>query len=188
VKKSVAVLCAAMFALTACGGGGDAEADPESAEAKENIKASLLEEGGNLAGTEVTDEQAGCVSDGMVDEVGVEKLQEYKLIDDEFKISKQAQPTEMEQGDAEAMAAVFTDCVDMEELFEEQFSTGPMADQLTEEQQTCLKDAVDDEVIESALTATFQGEQVDPTAGIQAELTACITGGGDDGTAPDAEE
>jgi hypothetical protein len=192
VKKSVAVLCAALFALTACGGGNDTEADPETAEAKENIKASLLEEGGNLAGTEVTDEQAGCVSDGMVDEVGVDKLQEYKLIDEEFKISKDAQPTDMEQGDAEAMAAVFTDCVDMEELFEEQFSTGPMADQLTDEQQTCLKDAVDDEVIESALADTFQGKQADPAEGVQADLMACVTGGaggeGTGGSTPDAEE
>jgi hypothetical protein len=192
VKKSVAVLCATMFALTACGGGGDGgtEADPQSAEAKENIKASLLEEGGKLAGTKVTDEQAGCVSDGMVDEVGVDKLQEYKLLDDELKISEDAQPTNMEQGDAETLAGVFTDCVDMEKLFEEQFSSGPMADQLTQKQQDCLKDAVDAEVIESALADTFQGKEADPTAGIQADLLACIGPGiaGGDGTAPDAEE
>ena len=124
MKKTVAVLCTAMFALTSCGGGDDAEA-------KENIKASLLEDGADLAGTKVTDEQAGCVSDGMVDDVGVEKLQEYKLLDDEFKIREDAQPTDMEAGDAEALAAVFTDCVDMEKLFEEQFSSGAMADQLT---------------------------------------------------------
>jgi hypothetical protein len=188
VKKTVAVLCAAMFALTACGGGDDAEA-------KENIKASLLEEGGNLAGTEVTDEQAGCVSDGMVDEVGVDKLQEYKLLDEEYNIRKDAQPTDMEEGDATALARVFTDCVDMEALFEEQFSSGPMADQLTDEQQECLKNAVDAEVIESALAATFQGKEADPTAGIQDDLMACVTdgaggasGGGADGSAPDAEE
>jgi hypothetical protein len=190
VKKSVAVLCAAMFALTACGGGDGAEADPQSAEAKKNIKASLLKEGGNLAGTEVTDEQAGCVSDGMVDEVGVDKLKEYKLLDADLKISEDAQPTDMEKGDAEALAGVFTDCVDMEKLFEEQFTSGPMADQLTKEQQDCLTDAVDGEVIESALADTFQGKQADPTAGIQADLMACVGGGatGGDGTAPDAEE
>jgi hypothetical protein len=178
VKKTLAVLCAAMFALTACGGGDDAKA-------KENIKASLLEDGADLAGTKVTDEQAGCVSDGMVDEVGVEKLQDYKLLDDEYKIRKDAQPTDMEQGDAEALAGVFTDCVDMEKLFEEQFSSGAMADQLTDEQQDCLKDAVDGDVIESALADTFQGKEADPAAGVQADLMACIAPGGG---APDAEE
>ena len=184
MKKTVAVLCAAMFALTACGGGDDAEA-------KENIKASLLEQGGNLAGTEVTEEQAGCVSDGMVDEVGVDKLQEYKLLDEEFKISEDAQPTDMEKGDAEALAAVFTGCVDMEKLFEEQFSSGAMADQLTEKQQNCLRDAVDADVIESALADTFQGKEADPTAGIQADLMACVGGGSSGGEGmelPDEEE
>lgn len=190
MKKTVAVLCAAVFALTACGRGDGEEADPQNAEAKENIKASLLEEGADLAGTKVTEEQAGCVSDGMVDEVGVEKLQEYKLLNKDLKISEDAQPTDMEQGDAEALAGVFTDCVDMEKMFEEQFTSGPMAEQLTDEQRNCLTDAVDSDVIESALADTFQGKEADPTAGIQADLMACVGGGmsGGDGTAPDAEE
>lgn len=185
MKKTAAVLCAAMFALTACGGGED------DAEAKENIKASLLEGGGELAGTEVTDEQAGCVSDGMVDEVGAEKLQEYGLLDDELKIAEDTSELAMEEGDADALAAVFTDCVDMEELFEEQFSSGPLADQLTEEQQGCLMDAVDTDVIESALADTFQGKEADPTAGIQADLMACVGGGvsgGEGMELPDEEQ
>jgi hypothetical protein len=196
VKKTVAVLCAAMFALTACGGGDEPteeerRADERSAEAKENIKASLLEQGAGLAGAKVTDQQAGCVSDGMVDDVGVDQLQEYKLLDDELKIDQDAQPTDMAKGDAEALAAVFVDCVDMEKMFEQQFASGAMADQLTEKQQTCLKDAVDADVIESALADTFQGKQGDPTAGIQGDLMACIGGGSSGGEGmelPDEEQ
>ena len=184
MKKTVAVLCAAMFALTACGGGDDAEA-------KKNIKASLLEDDANLAGTKVTDKQAGCVSDGMVDEVGVEKLQEYKLLNDELKISKDAKPTDMEKADAEALAEVFVDCVDLEKMFEEQFASGAMAEQLTDEQQECLRDAVDTDVIESALADTFQGKQADPAAGLQSDLMACVGGGssgGEDMELPDEEQ
>ncbi len=170
MTKTAAVLCAAMFALTACGGGDDTEA-------KENIKASLLEEDADLAGAKVTEEQAGCVSDGMVDEVGVDKLQEYELLDDELNIRKDAGEVTMEKGDAEALAGVFVDCVDMEKVFEEQFATGAAAEQLSDEQQQCLKDAVDSDVIEEALAATFQGEEADPTAGLQSDLMACVTGG-----------
>ncbi len=183
MKKSVAVLCAAMFALTACGGGDDAEA-------KENLKAGLLEGGADLAGTEVTDEQAGCVSDGMVDEVGVEKLQEYELLTDELEISKDAQPTTMEQGDAESLAGVIVDCVDMEKMFEEQFASGAMAEQLTGEQQDCLRDAVDSDVIKSALADSFQGKQAEPAAGARADIEACLgggTSGGEDMELPDEE-
>ncbi|HET6561819.1 MAG TPA: hypothetical protein VFG72_08085 [Marmoricola sp.] len=183
MKKTLAVLCAAMFALTACGGGDDDKA-------KENIKASLLEEDTDLAGTKVTDEQAGCVSDGMVDEVGVDKLQEYKLLDDDLKIRKDAEGVEMAKDDAEALAKVFVDCVDMEKVFEEQFTSGAAAEQLTDEQQKCLTDAVDADVIEDALAATFQGEEADPTAGIQSDLMACMTGGstGGDGMELPSEE
>jgi hypothetical protein len=184
VTKTVAVLCAAMLALTACGGGDDEEA-------RENIKASLLDQGADLAGTEVTDEQAGCVSDGMVDEVGVDKLQEYKLLDDELRIRDDAEPTDMEKDDAEALAAVFVDCIDMEKMFEEQFASGPAADQLTDEQRDCLADAIDGDVIEKALADTFQGKEADPAAELQGDIMACVTGGtsgGEDMELPEEEQ
>jgi hypothetical protein len=170
VTKTVAVLCAALLALTACGGGDDEKA-------RENIKASLLDQGADLAGTEVTDEQAGCVSDGMVDEVGVDKLKEYKLLDDDLKIREDAEPDDMEKEDAEALAGVFIDCVDMEKMFEDQFSSGEGAAQLTDEQQDCLKDAIDSDVIEKALADTFQGKEADPAAELQGDIMACVTGG-----------
>jgi hypothetical protein len=127
----------------------------------------------------------------MVDEVGVDKLKEYKLLSDDLKISKDAQPTDMEKGDAEALAAVFVDCVDMEKMFEEQFASGAMAEQLTDEQQDCLRDAVDSDVIESALADTFQGKEADPASGLQSDLMACVSGGssgGEDMELPDEEE
>jgi hypothetical protein len=169
VTKTVAVLCAALLALTACGGGDDETA-------RENIKASLLDRGEDLAGTEITDEQAGCVSDGMVDEVGVEKLQDYKLLDEDLKIQEDAEAEDMERGDAEALAKVFVDCVDMEAMFEEQFASGAGA-QLTDEQQSCITDAIDGDVIEKALADTFQGKEADPAAELQGDIMACVTGG-----------
>jgi hypothetical protein len=178
VTKTAAALCAALFALTACGGGASGGGDDETA--RENIKASLLDRGAALAGTEVTDKQAGCISDGMVDEVGVDKLQDYELLDEELKIREEAEPKDMEKGDAEALAAVFVDCIDMEAMFEEQFASGAGA-QLTEEQQTCLTDAIDGDVIEKALADTFQGKEADPTAELQGDIMACVTGGGTSG-------
>ena len=196
MRKTVAVLCAAMFALTACGGGGDEpteaerQATQQDDEAKENIKSSLLEQSENLAGTKVTDEQAGCVADGMVDDVGVEKLQESKLLDEDLNIREDTGDVKMEQGDASALAGVFVDCVDMEKVLEEQLASGPAADQLTKEQRDCLTDAVDAEVIEKALADTFQGKEANPAEDLQADLLACVTGGstGGDGMELPSEE
>ena len=49
-------------------------------------------------GTKPTEEQADCIADGMVDDVGVETLQEYELLDEDLKINEDADPTDMEEG------------------------------------------------------------------------------------------
>ncbi len=176
MKKLAAAACAAMFLLTACGGGDDDKA-------KENIKASLLEENSSVVGeTKLTEEQAECFSDGIVDEVGVDKLKEYKLLNDDLEIIEDAEPTDMSEDDAKAMAGVMTGCVDMTKLIEDQIASSDS--QLTEEQKTCITDAIDEDAIEAGLAASFQGESDNPME----EMTGALMGGvmgdmGGDGSA-----
>src|SRR5687768_5668434 len=118
MKNTVAVLCAALMTLSACGNGDDDKA-------RENIKTAVLEEETDLTGgAKPTEEQADCIADGMVDDVGVETLQEYELLDDNLEINEEADPTDMEEGDADALAEVFVDCIDVEEMFAAQFASG----------------------------------------------------------------
>jgi hypothetical protein len=176
MKKTAAVLCAAVLTLSACGSGEDDEA-------KENIKAAVLEEEGTgiTGGTEPTEEQAECISDGMVDEVGVEKLQEYDLLNEDLEINDDANPTDMEEGDADALAGVFVDCIDVEEMFAAQFGSGE--DELPAEAQECIKDAIDEDAMKDGLSASFQGEEDEGFATMQEEMMACVMGG-----MPGAEE
>jgi hypothetical protein len=183
VTKTVAVLCAVLFALTACGGG-----DGETA--RDNLKESLLDQGTGVPGVDVTEEQAGCVSDGMVDEIGVEKLQEYKLLDDELKVLKDAPMNDWAPEDAEVLAGVFVDCIDVDAMLEERFASGAGA-QLTDEQRACLTDAVDPAVMERVLADTFQGKGADTQGHVQDDIMACITGGttgGEGMELPDEEQ
>ncbi len=186
MKKTVTVLCAAILALTACGGGeddttgqddtGSSGSNADAATAKDNIKAALLAEDTGLApAADITEEQAGCVSDGMVDEVGVEKLQGYGLLNEDLEIEEQPDATAMDRGDAEAMAEVFVGCVDVEKLFEDQFAeNGP---QLSRKQRDCINEAVDADAIEAVLADTFQGEDAAPGRELQSQLMGCIGGG-----------
>jgi hypothetical protein len=174
--KKIAAACAALLTLSACGGG-------EEDEAKENIKASLLEqEGDDMIGTKPTEEQADCISEGMVDEVGVESLQEYGLLTEDLEINEDADPTDMSKDDAEALAAVFVDCVDMEALFAEQLAGA--SDQMTDEQRECIEDAIDEDAIEAGLAASFQGKPEEMMGSMQEDLMACVMGGpqGEGGT------
>ena len=189
MKKVAVALCAAMFVLTGCGGGddggeggdsGDAGAsqeDSETTEAKENIKTSLQEQGTEaFGGVSLSDEQAGCMADGLVDGVGVEKLQEYKLVDADLQWTAGDGPaTDLAAGDADAVAGVVTDCIDFQEVFEEQINSESET-QLTQEQADCLGDALTDDVVRDALSAQLQGQSGDPTEELTGALMGCVMG------------
>ena len=168
MKKTAAVLCAALMTLSACGSGDDDKA-------RENIKTAVLEDETDLTGgTKPTEEQADCIADGMVDDVGVETLQEYDLLDEDLKINEEADPTDMEEGDADALAGVFVDCIDVEEMFATQFSSGE--EELPAEQQECITDAIDEEAMKDGLSASFQGEEDEAFTAMQEEMMACVMG------------
>ena len=166
MKKTVAVLCAALMTLSACGSGDDDKA-------RENIKTAVLEDETDLTGgTKPTEEQADCIADGMVDDVGVEALQEYKLLDEDLEINEEADPTDMKEEDADALAAVFVDCVDVEELVAGSFA----GQELSEDQQECISESIDEDAMKDGLSASFQGEEDDGFAAMQEKLMACVMG------------
>jgi hypothetical protein len=168
MKKITAVLCAALLTLSACGNGDDDKA-------KENIKANILkDDSGTVAGAKPTEKQAGCMADGMVDEVGVEKLQKYKLLDKDLKIIEDADPQDMDEDDADALAGVIVDCVDMGALIQKQIDDSSEAD-ITDEQKSCISDAIDEDTIQDGLSASFQGKTEDnPMMEMQSKMMQCV--------------
>jgi hypothetical protein len=167
MKKMAAVLCAAVLTLSACGNGDDDEA-------KKNIKAAVLDDETSLTGgAKPTEDQANCIADGMVDDVGVEKLQKYDLLDKDLKINDDADPTDMKEEDADALAGVFVDCIDVDEMFADQFASGDQ--KLPDEAQECIKDAIDEDAMKAGLSASFQGKEDEGFAKMQQEMMACVT-------------
>jgi hypothetical protein len=162
-KMTVIVLATLSLLLTGCGNNED--------EAKENIKASILEED-QIAGTEVTDDDATCLSDGIVDEIGTDKLQEYGLLNDDLEVEEEVGETTMDEGDADSMADVFVECVEAEAMLEEQFSA--MAGSLNEEQQECMKEVLDEEKVKEILSATFQGDTAGMQQSLQEDFMTCV--------------
>lgn len=160
--RLAAAVCAALLTLTACGGGDD--------EAKENLKESLIENG-DIAGTELTDEEAGCLSDGMVDDIGTDKLEEIGLVDENGALVEDAQPDDLGAEDADALAATIVGCVDVQELLAEEM--GPAMEQMGGEAQDCISEAFDEDTIEGLLSASFQGEEPDQGE-LQSKIMECI--------------
>ncbi len=164
MPKTLALLCALLLTLTACGS--------DESEAKDSIKASLLDNP-KVTGTELTDEEAGCVSDGMVDEIGVDKLQEAKLLDDENKVVEDPN-LDLGATEADSLAEVIVGCVDVEELLTEQL--GPMMENMTDEQTACITEAFDEDVFTEVISASFQGKDASSAipGDVQQQVTGCI--------------
>jgi hypothetical protein len=166
-RMTLIVLATLSLALTGCGANDDEQA-------KENIQASILEEE-DIAGTEVTEEDATCLSDGIVDEIGTEQLQEYGLLNDDLEVESEVGNVKMNEEDADSMAEVFVDCVDAEKMLEEQFST--MTGSLSKEQQDCMMDVLDEEKVKEIMSSTFQGDTAGMQSSLQEDFMKCVQPG-----------
>ena len=164
IRATAAVLgLVGVLVLGACGGGSDADAADAIAEG-------LMAE--NDETFELQQEQADCVGEGFVDEIGVDKLQEYGIITDELEASDTSLDVKLERADAESAAAVLVDCTDAEQLFQDAMQVG---EELPAEVQTCLEDALTEDMLEAFFTATFTQDEEAMTAAME-PVIACQAG------------
>ncbi|WP_432479698.1 fimbrillin family protein [Nocardioides sp. GXQ0305] len=152
----VAVLLA--LSLTACG--QDEEA------ASQAISDSIMES--NDQTFEVTQEEADCVGDGMVEEIGVDQLTEYGIITEDLEANDGIENVKMSEGDAGSAADVMAGCADIKELF-----TSAMGE-LPEEAQQCVEENLSDEVLHNFLTAVFMNDQEAGNQELMGALQECL--------------
>lgn len=165
VKKSLVAL-SALLLLASCG-----EDDAEVA--AKSLRSEIVANSSVATSSSITEEEAGCVADGMVEGIGVEQLQDYDILTEDLKVNQGIENVEMDEGDADALADVFIDCIDTEALFENQLASGSTSAALTADQQDCVSDAVTEDVIKEILAASFQGKRNDAYAGLQEQMMDC---------------
>lgn len=152
--------------LSGCGGGDEAQA-------AEAISASMMEDSDDEF--TVDQEQADCVGEGMVDEIGVDKLQEYGILTDDLT-SEGAEglgDTPMEEGDADSAADVIVSCVDAEEMMAEQMAADAT---MTDEQKECVSEALDEDALKQMFSLIFQGKEDQATQDLMGPLMECVVG------------
>jgi hypothetical protein len=159
----VALLLATSGLLTGCGANDDETAT-------KNIKASILKE--NVAGAKLTDKQAGCLANDIVDKIGVDQLKKYGLLNDKLKVNSKLTDVKLKKKDADSMAGAFTGCVDAEGLIEKQFSQA--ASGMSDKQQQCIKDVLTKSKVEEILSLTFQGKSAEIQNDLRGDLVKCI--------------
>ncbi len=152
-----------VLTLGACGGGDDDEASKAIAD-------SIMDS--NSDTFEVTQDQADCVGDGLVDEIGTDQIVEYGILTEDNKAADGIEQVEMSDDDAESAADVMQECADIKEIF-----TSAMGE-LPEEAQTCIDEKLTDDVLHDFLVAVFKNDQEGGTQNLMTALTECMAAGG----------
>ena len=160
--RTIGVVVLLALSLTSCG--QDEEA------ASQAISSSIMES--NDEAFKVTQEEADCVGDGMVDKIGVDKLTDYGIITEDLKANDGIEDVEMSEGDASSAADVMAGCADIKELF-----TSAMGE-MPEEAQQCVEENLSDEVLHDFLTAVFMNDQEKGNQELMGALQECLGGQG----------
>lgn len=163
--RTIGATAALALALAGCGGSGDDE------KASKNLADSIMDS--NSATFEVTQEQADCVGEGFVDEIGTDQLVEYKILNEDLEAADGLDAVKMSEGDAQSAADVMQGCADIKEIL-----TGAMGGELPAEAKTCIDEKLTDDVLNEFLVAVFTDDQEAGTEGLTTALTECITAGG----------
>lgn len=158
--RTIGVAAALALALTSCGNDDEAAADA--------VAAGVLE--GNDDTFQVTQEQADCLGEGMVDEIGTDQLVEYGIITEDLEQSDGIDSVKMSQSDAESAAGVMQDCADIKKIFTDQ-----LGDSLPEEAATCIDENLSDEVLNEFLVAVFMDDQEAGTQSLMGALQECLS-------------
>ncbi len=176
MKRALAALPAMVLLLSGCGGsaekteGSSLSADEQTA--ADNL-AAQIDRSGSVSGEDgVTEEQATCIAEGAVKEVGLTTLQDYGIVTKGLLVNKDIQGVEMSAHDADALAGVFVDCIDAEALFEDKFVTALGAED-SDKVRKCVEDAVDTDSVVDVLSASFQGRETPAFDRLKNKVTAC---------------
>jgi len=181
-----AVVTVLALSLTACGGSGDdasqkasaaatASRSAEEQTASKNISDGIV--GAQSSGTasdvvQVGRKDADCIGDGLVDKIGVDKLQKYKILDKDLKAENDITQTTMSSTDAKAATDVFFSCTDMKALVNKAISgSGKLSSSI----QSCIDKSLTDASLRAFLTATLEGKATEAQKALTQPLTKCVT-------------
>lgn len=168
MRKTQALVLAGALAITlsACGGGAD-----DDARAAEAISQSMQD--ASDEDFTVDETQGDCVGEGLVDRIGVDKLTDYGLLSDDLTVDEDVTDVTMEQADADSAADVFVSCLDAEKMMSEELAAG---EDLTEEQQACIAEVLDEDALQGMFSLIFQGKEDEATGELMGPLMSCIIG------------
>ena len=137
------------------------EGGNDDAEASKALSASIMKSqksGGDQASSllSLDQKEADCIADGLVDKIGTDQLQEYKLLTADNKASKDVTAVKMSKGDAKSATDVLFDCTDVPGMMNKAMTS---SGQVPKEMQACVTKALNEDALRGMFTEVFAGNQ-----------------------------
>ena len=170
-RPLLAAVLATTVLLAGCAG------DDEEARAQTAISEHLMTEQEDQQMIAMEQEEADCISEGMVDGIGVDELKEYGFLNDDATVNQDVETPTMSQGDAEVMVDSMFECTDVMATMKEELAKATGGQ--TPEMQACFDEALTEDLVRTVLVATFAGEEQKAQEELTGPLGECMTGGMD---------
>jgi hypothetical protein len=169
VARLLPVLVAIVTAAAACS--DDGEGGGRSDEEQEYIDAAMATFDPEEAAP-MTEDDAECIVTSMVDEIGVDDLEEAGITPESFGEDEEFPSGLSEEQAGEAVDAI-DGCIDLRDLFLEAMAED---ESVPEEAQECLAEQFDDEVVRRIMVLTLsEGEDaITGDSELMQELTAAF--------------
>ena len=141
--------------LAACGSDDDAQAVA-------SLKTQILANDATQGTAAMSDRQAGCIARGAVDGIGVDRLQDYRILDGDLGVDRTIDQVALSRKDAESLAGVFLRCADVEKVVEDRLLDQVAAGGRRAAVERCVRRTVTPAAVRTVLAQSF--EQADATA------------------------
>lgn len=171
-RRMRALACALAVALpvSSCGDSSDEE------RAAAALKADMVANAGMTSGRAVNARQTTCVAEAMVEQIGVQRLQDYDLLTEDLRADESIQGAQLSKEDARGLAQVFTDCMDVERLMERQIIRGlDLPARQQRRAARCVRQGVTADEVTRTMALEFQGVDDNPVfRRLRADLRSCL--------------
>jgi hypothetical protein len=165
MKRSILpALLASVLVLSGCGAN-------EEDEAKASISDFLMKQQSEDQMVTLKQDEADCISEGMVDGIGVDQLQEYGLLEEDNTVAKDVKTPEMSKADAQVMVDSMFDCTDVMKTMKDELASS--MGQQPPEVKECFEKALNEEAVRGMLVATFSGDQDKASKELVGPLMEC---------------
>jgi hypothetical protein len=165
---SLAATTLVVLSLASCGSDDDAQAVAA-------LKSQIVANNAMAGSTEISDKQATCIAKGAVDAITVDRLQDYKILDDDLDVGRRLSEVPLSAKDAKALADVYLDCSDAEKIVEDRLVARLTAAKSARRTavEKCVRDTVTADAVRDILAQSFEKARATAYADLGKRLADC---------------